>query len=204
MNPKYPLRLTCIVDVVGERPELTDEQAAREHTPEIERDRNPGRFGFEEAPEHEQEADHHRLRCSKDPSPRQQTHGAGVGLNDKPHDHPGDELHVWDVVGTQRIDELGARRRFDDVVAGHREEGVGKHQESRHPFVLAEIDQGAKNPLQHGHSLSHAVPEVNCATDGLAGAALLRRASRRGAARSFFLSVCRGRGRVVPAGSPDP
>ena len=35
------LRLARIEDDVGERPELADEQAAREHAPQIERDRDP-------------------------------------------------------------------------------------------------------------------------------------------------------------------
>ena len=59
-EPEQPLGLPRIVDDVGERPELADEQDAEDQAPDVERRPTPSRRAvLEQDPEHE----HHDAPC---------------------------------------------------------------------------------------------------------------------------------------------
>ena len=86
--------------------------------------------------------------CGEHPPSRQETHRARVALNDEAHDQASHELHVGKVVGAERVDELRAGRRLDDVVTRHRQERIGEHQHHRDELCIPHVDDAAERPLQ--------------------------------------------------------
>ncbi len=124
------LGLPRIVDVVGQRPELADQEEAEDQRQHVEGDRHPVRAdGAEQEPEQEQQTRHAGLRHRDGPAPGHRPHHRGVALHDEADQHAGAELHPRQVVGAQARDELRPRDWLDDVVAGHRQERVQKHQQ---------------------------------------------------------------------------
>jgi hypothetical protein len=71
-----------------------------------------------------------------------------VQLHQHADQDAGGQLHVRQVVGAERGDELRARDRLEDVVRRHREERVGEHQQRGCRFALAELDDLAGEPFE--------------------------------------------------------
>ena len=69
-EPEQPFRLARVVDDVGKRPELADEEHAQDLSGDVERDRYPRGFGqpYEEHPEREQQAHQAELDDRQPPS----------------------------------------------------------------------------------------------------------------------------------------
>ena len=150
-EPKQPLRLSRIVDAVGQRPELADQQDAEERAPDIERDRHPVAGAPEERPEH----DHHRRHaglCDR------QRPAAGQDA-DQPrvaeHQHADEQARAEDdprhVHGAQAGDQLRAGQRLNDVVRRHGQEGVGEHQEHRRRFLATYVGDAPDDPMKKRH-----------------------------------------------------
>ena len=93
-----PLGLPRIVDGVGQRPELADEQDGEDEAEQVERRRHPLLAGLKQPPEHHQDHDEARLRHRDDPARRQQRRGLDVALHDHADEQTGAELDVGKVV----------------------------------------------------------------------------------------------------------
>ena len=142
MKPNMPLRLPRVVDVVGERPELADEQDAEDQPEEVERHRDPVARRPEEEPEGDQQRRHPGQRQGDHPAAGQARDAHAVALHDDADQHAGRELDVGQVVGAQAGDELRPRDRLDDVVRRHRQERVGEHQERGGELAFPELRHG--------------------------------------------------------------
>ena len=92
---EQPLGLARVVDAVGERPELADEQGAEKEAPQIERHRHPLGPCSEERPEENHDAGHDGLRDGQRPAPGQHADQPRVAQHEhaddqaRPEDHPG-------------------------------------------------------------------------------------------------------------------
>ena len=154
-----PLRGARVVNQVGQRPELADEQHAVDLAEQIERDVNPVLARGEHDPEDHQQADHPRLRDGDHPASRQQAAQPAVALHDDPDDEGGDEQDVGNVVGAERRDEARPRNRLHDVVRRHREERVAEHHERRDGFLAPQLDDRRQQSLQQRHDRSLGGPQ---------------------------------------------
>jgi len=54
-EPEGPFRLPRVVEIVGERPELADEEDPENQAEHVERDRDPYRTGLEQQPRDDEE-----------------------------------------------------------------------------------------------------------------------------------------------------
>ena len=142
------LGLPRVVDVVGERPELADEQQAEDEAEQVEAHRDP----VARRPEQEPEADEHRRHQGESQrghvAARQARHEDAVALHQHADEQARRELDVGEVVGAQARDELGARDRFDDVVRRHRQERVGEHHEPRAELAFPELRHGGERATE--------------------------------------------------------
>ena len=66
------LGLPRVVDGVGQRPELTDQENREDQAEQVERNRHPFLAGLEQDPEQDQDPDERALRERNHPAPRQQ------------------------------------------------------------------------------------------------------------------------------------
>ena len=151
-----PLGLARVVDLVGERPELADEQNAHDQPEQVEAGGHHPGSGLEQHPEDDEQDRHHALRRRDHPFRLEHPGAAAVALHDHADHEAGEQRHVGDVVGPQVLDELRSRDRLQDVVGRHREERVEEHQDERDALRLAHFHDGAKNALQdaaHGESM---------------------------------------------------
>ena len=131
-EPEDALGLARIVDVVGERPELADQQDRQDLHDDVERDRDPVLADErEQAPEQEQHDDDADLRHRNHRAARHQGDRLGVALHDDADRDAQCKGHPRQLVGAEAVDELGLRDRLDDVVARHRQERVQEHQQPR-------------------------------------------------------------------------
>jgi hypothetical protein len=152
-----PLRLPRVVDQVGDRPELADEEQAEDHPEQVEDDGDPHGAGaqlgldMEEEPEHDQQAPHGRLDDREPPLARQPGHQPRVARHQDPDHEPGGQQDVGQVVGPEVPDELRACQRLDRVPDGHRQERVGEHQEDGERLFAAHLHDRRQHPLDDGH-----------------------------------------------------
>ena len=91
-EPEQALGLARIVDAVGERPELADEQDAEQRAPDVEGDRDPGRAGPEQEPEDRAWPPPSPLRDRQRPAPRQRADEPRVA----DHQHADDQARAED------------------------------------------------------------------------------------------------------------
>ncbi len=145
-----PFGLPGLGDVVGECPELTDQQAAGQEPPEVVRDRDPALPRLEQDPESNEEPRHRQLRDREHPAARQQQHDSRVALNHEAHQQAGGQLHVRQVVRAQVVDELRPRGGLEDVVPAHREERVREHQKSGDRLFVAQFNDGREQAPKSG------------------------------------------------------
>ena len=154
-QPEQALGLARVVDVVGERPELADEQNAEDQSEQVETDRHP--FGAdlrEEHPEEHQQHDHAGLGDRDGPAPRHRGDELRVGLHQQADHHAGPELHPRQVVGAQARDELRARDRLDDVVGRHRQERVEEEQQRSAALAGAQFGDRRQPAGEQGRTRS--------------------------------------------------
>ena len=154
-QPEQTLGLARVVDVVGQRPELADEQNAEDQPEQIEADRDPlGADLREQHPEEHQQHDHAGLGDRDRPAPRHRRDELRVGLHDQANHHAGPELHPRQVVGAQARDELRARDRLDDVVRRHRQERVEEEQQRSAAFARAQFGDRGQPAGEQGRTRS--------------------------------------------------
>ena len=149
-QPEQALGLPGVVDVVGQGPELADQQDAEDQPVEVEAHRHPlGAEPGEQHPEGDQQHDHAGLRHRNGPPARHAGDRLGVALHQHADDHPGGELHPRQVVGAEAGDELRPRDRLDDVVGRHRQERVEEHQQRGAAFAGPDFGDGGQPAGQH-------------------------------------------------------
>ncbi len=171
---EQPLRLAGVEDVVGQGPELADEQDAHDQPEEVERDRDPPlAAAAEEEPEEDEQAREASLRDRNHQASGQQAGQAAVALHDEADEHRRGEEHPGNVVGAELVDVLRPRDRLDDVVRGHRQEGVGEHQEGRAGLSFPELRHGSQGATEPG------ITHRRWAGDGRSLAGLARRVQRK-------------------------
>ena len=91
---EQPLGLACIVDVVGQRPELTDEKNPENLAEDVERDRDPHGLCLQQDPEHTEQDDDGRLGQRNDVLAGKAARGAPVQVHEdadedrRPQEHP--------------------------------------------------------------------------------------------------------------------
>ncbi len=147
------LGLARVVDVVGQGPELADEQDAEHQPVEVEPDRNPLAADLgEEHPEDHEQHDHAGLRDRDRPPARHAGHELGIGLHQHADDHAGGELDPRQIVGAEAGDELRPRDRLDDVVGRHREERVEEQQQRRSALAGAQLGQRRQPAGEQGRT----------------------------------------------------
>ena len=152
-KPENALGLAGIVDVVGERPELADQQHREDRSEQVERDRDPPLAGVgQQDPEQQQQAGHPGLRHGNGPAPRHRLHQHGVALHQEADQDAGAKLHPRQVVGAEARDELRPGDRSDHVVTRHREERVQKHQQGGGRLAVAQLHDGAEDAGEQGGS----------------------------------------------------
>jgi hypothetical protein len=148
------LGLAGVVDVVGERPELADEQNAEDLTEQIQPRRCRFRAGLEQRPEDDLQDD--------DAAQRHRHHGAAWQAPDRVrvlmHQHADQQSrrqhHPRKVVGAEAGDEPRSGDGLEDVVGRHGQEGVGEHQRHAPTFARAQDDQLVEHPPSElGHEL---------------------------------------------------
>ena len=148
---EQPLRLPRVVDVVGQRPELADEDDAEHLAEEVEGGADPVRTGLEQRPEDDEQDDDARLGERDDQPPRHASHAARVGVHHSANDDAAGELDVRQVVGAEAGDELRPRQRLEDVVGRHRQQRVDEHQQCDPTFAGAQRDERVERASQQRH-----------------------------------------------------
>ncbi len=150
-EPEDPLRLARVVDVVGQRPELTDEQNADDRAVQVKGhgDHAAGGVLAEQPPERAHRHHDARERDRNHPAARRQRDGPGVALHDEADDDARPELDPRQVLGAQLLDEQAAGDRLDHVVPGHRQERVEEHQQNGGAFTIPELDDRADQAGEH-------------------------------------------------------
>jgi hypothetical protein len=160
-------RLSRVVDLVRQRPELADEENSEEEpAEEKERRRDPDLSGLEQEPERHQKADDRHLGAGEHPELGHSPYRPAVVIHDEAHREPGEEKHVGDVVGAEVVDELGGRRGLDVVIRGHHQEGVDEHQDAGDRFALSEGHEGRQHASEEG--IDHATRRMLCQARGAA------------------------------------
>ena len=145
-EPEQPLGLTRIVDGIGQRPELADQQDREDQSEQVERRCHPFLPGLEQEPEHHEDDDDGALRDGNDPPRRRQRRDLDVALHDDANEDTGDELHVRKVLGAEIRDVFRPRDRLHDVVRGHRQERIGEHQQDGCRLVRPHLSEGPQQP----------------------------------------------------------
>ncbi len=148
-EPEQPLGLARVVDDVGKRPELTDQQDTEDQPGDVERDRHPRRVGLKQEPEDDQHHRHPGLGDREPPPAGEPRHQPRIAGHEHADDQPGAEQHVRQVVGPEVRDELRSRERLDGVVRGHRQARVGEHEEGREALLFPDFDNRRQETLQH-------------------------------------------------------
>jgi hypothetical protein len=149
---KQPLGLTRIVDAIGQRPELADEQHTQQQAPNVKRDRYPVAATLEQHPEGEHDAGHPDLRDRQGPPSGQRADDARVGQHQQPDEQSRAENDPRHVDGAEAGDQVRPCQRLDDVVGRHRQERIGEHQEDADRFLLPHLDESTQDARQQGHS----------------------------------------------------
>ena len=148
-EPEQPLRLPRVVDEVGDRPELADEQDAEDQPGQVERRPRPTSPGLEQEPEADQHARHAHLDDRQRPSAGAAARSATRSpVIRTPMMKPAASRTYGRLSAPRSGDELRPRDRLDDVVGRHREERVGEHHERGEALLLPHFDEGAKDALQ--------------------------------------------------------
>ncbi len=148
---KQPLGGARVVDQVGQRPELADEQHRVDLPEQVERDIDPILAGCQHDPEEEQQPDHSRLSERNDPAARQFASELAVALHDQPDDECRNQQDVRQVFRAERADEPRARNRLHDVVGSHREKRVAEHHQRARDFFASQLDDRRQELLQQRH-----------------------------------------------------
>ena len=211
------LGLPRVVDLVGQRPELADQEDAHDQPEEVEPGRHHPVAGLEQEPEPDQQPGHRALGDRDDPPRRDDPGGAAVALHDHADGDGGDQRDVGDVVGAELGDELRARDRLEDVVRRHRQERVGEHHDERDAFLLADVDDRSEAGGGAGDPSGRMVPPARLprpgspaagrrtaidrpdAADAGCGLERARREARRGARGRPDVPLRRAGRRRVPA-----
>ena len=60
---------------------------------------------------------------------RETSGGRCVPVHQQADDDRAGQQHIREIVGAQIGNEFGTGQRLEDVVGGHRQEGVGEHQQ---------------------------------------------------------------------------
>jgi len=151
-EPEQPLGLARIVDVVGQGPELADEQDADDQPEQVESHRDPCLICLEQHPERDEQRHHPASGARDDPAPRHQARQPAVKLHHDPDEESRCEQHIGQVVGPQLRDELRPRHRLDDVVGRHCQKGVREHQERGDALIFLELDEQPNDALRTGRA----------------------------------------------------
>jgi hypothetical protein len=149
-EPEDAFGLPRVEDVVGERPELADEEDAEDQAEEVERRRHPPGPRLEPDPEEHQDGDQAGLGDRDGPAPRHLRDRRAVALHDEADRHPRHQRDVGQVVGAEIADELRPRDRLQDVPHRHGEERVREHQERDDDFLVAQFHDGPQQAFEHG------------------------------------------------------
>ena len=126
---EQPLGLARVVDVVGQRPELTDEKNPENLAEDVERDRDPHGLCLQQDPEHTEQDDDGRLGQRNDVLAGQATRGAAVQVHENADEDRRPQQHPRQVVRSQVVDGLRLGDGLEDVVRRHRQERIGEHQQ---------------------------------------------------------------------------
>ena len=93
-EPEEPLGLPGVIEIVGQRPELADEQDPQDQAGEVERHRGPHRAGPQEKREHDEQGDDAGLRDGNHKPAWESPDGAGVEVHQHADEDAGRQLHV--------------------------------------------------------------------------------------------------------------
>ncbi len=150
------LGLARIVDVVGQRPELADQQDRQDLHHHEEGHRHPvGADEREQEPEQQQQRRDAHLGDRDHPAPGHHRDGLDVALHDEADGHADAERDPRQVVGAQLGNVFGPGDRLDDVVARHRQERVQEHQQRGGGLAVAELHDRAQQARGEGRTFGH-------------------------------------------------
>ena len=147
---KESLRLPGVVDVVGQSPELAEEQDAEDLSEEIQRHRDPHRAVAKERPEEHEQSDEDRLRDRNHILAWDSASRTRIEVHQHADEHGGGEQDVRKIVGAELIDELRLGNRLQDVVRGHREKRVSEHEERNCSLTASGVGQTGDDPIPDG------------------------------------------------------
>ena len=147
---KESLRLPGVVDVVGQSPELAEEQDAEDLSEEIQRHRDPHRAGAKERPEEHEQSDEDRLRDRNHILAWDSASRTRVEVHQHADEDGGGEQDVRKIVGAELIDELRLGDRLQNVVRGHRQKRVSEHEEGNGSLTASGVGQTGDDPIPDG------------------------------------------------------
>ena len=147
---KESLRLPGVVDVVGQSPELAEEQDAEDLSEEIQRHRDPHRAVAKERPEEHEQSDEDRLRDRNHILAWDSASRTRIEVHQHADEDGGGEQDVRKIVGADLIDELRLENRLQNVVRGHREKRVTEHEEGNCSLTASGVRQTGDDPIPDG------------------------------------------------------